>query len=48
MIELIALSALITILALAIWLVSDSDDDNGDDGLIEPALVPIPVKDLRN
>ena len=30
---------------LAYWLLADSDDDNSGGGLMEPALIPIPIKE---
>ena len=44
MVEVLAASGLIMVLALAYWLLLDSDDDNGGGGLMEPALVPIPIR----
>ena len=44
MVEVLAASSLVMALALAFWLLLDSDDDNGGGGLMEPALVPIPVR----
>ncbi len=32
------------VLALVVWLSFDSDDDNGGGGLMQPALVPIRVR----
>jgi hypothetical protein len=32
------------VLALVLWLAVDSDDDNGGGGLMQPALVPIRVR----
>ena len=43
MVEVLAAGGLVMALALAFWLL-DSDDDNGGGGLMEPALVPIPVR----
>jgi hypothetical protein len=42
--ELIALSAVLGVVGLIFWLVSNSDDDNGGGGLMEPALVPVRVR----
>lgn len=44
MVEVLAASGLLIALGLAFWLLLDSDDDNGGGGLMEPALVPIPVR----
>ena len=44
MVEVLAASSLVMALALAFWLLLDSDDDNGGGGLMEPTLVPIPVR----
>ena len=44
MVEVLAAGCLVMALALAFWLLLDSDDDNGGGGLMEPALVPIPVR----
>ncbi|CAK24233.1 MAG: hypothetical protein ACPG3W_07435 [Synechococcus sp.] len=44
MVELLAAGSLLIALGLAFWLLLDSDDDNGGGGLMEPTLVPIPVR----
>ena len=44
MVEVLTFGSLLTALALAFWLLLDSDDDNGGGGLMEPTLVPIPVR----
>ena len=44
MAELLAAGGLLIALGLAYWLLLDSDDDNGGGGLMEPMLVPIPVR----
>ena len=44
MVELLAAGGLLIALGLAFWLLLDSDDDNGGGGLMEPSLVPIPVR----
>jgi hypothetical protein len=44
MVEVLAASTLLTVLGLAFWFLLDSDDDNSGGGLMEPALVPIPVR----
>jgi len=43
-VELLAAGGLLIALGLAFWLLLDSDDDNGGGGLMEPSLVPIPVR----
>jgi hypothetical protein len=42
--ELLLSAGILAILGVLLWLGLDSDDDNGDGGLMEPALVPIPVR----
>lgn len=42
--ELLVSVGILAILGLLLWLGLDSDDDSGDGGLMEPALVPIPVR----
>ena len=32
------------VLAMVVWLSFDSDDDNGGGGLMQPALIPIRVR----
>ena len=44
MVEVLAAGGLVMVRALAYWQLLDSDDDNGGGGLMEPALVPIPVR----
>ncbi|MCP9848436.1 hypothetical protein [Cyanobium sp. Morenito 9A2] len=44
MAELLLLTGVIALVVLAFWLTIDSDDDNGGGGLMQPALVPIPVR----
>ena len=44
MAELVLLGAVIGLLGLAFWLTTDSDDDNGGGGLMQPALIPVPVR----
>jgi hypothetical protein len=34
----------LVVLALVVWFGFDSDDDNGGGGLMQPALVPIRVR----
>ena len=47
MAEPITLVALLLVASLLLWLLVDSDDDNGDGGLREPLLIPIPIRDQR-
>ncbi len=47
MTELLLLAAVFGLLGLVVWLGVDSDDDNGGGGLMQPALVPIPVRHRR-
>jgi len=42
--ELLLSAGILAILGVLLWLGLDSDDDNGGGGLMEPALVPIPVR----
>lgn len=44
MTELLLTAGLLALLGVLVWLGLDSDDDNGGGGLMEPALVPIPVR----
>ncbi|MFN9644811.1 MAG: hypothetical protein ACK6BG_06770 [Cyanobacteriota bacterium] len=44
MTELLLTAGLLALLGVLVWLGVDSDDDNGGGGLMEPALVPIPVR----
>ena len=46
MTEFVLLAGVIGLLAL-IWMGLDSDDDNGGGGLMQPALVPVPVRRHR-
>lgn len=46
MTELVLLAGVIGLLAL-IWMGLDSDDDNGGGGLMQPALVPVRVRNRR-
>ena len=46
MTELVLLSGVLGLLAL-IWMGLDSDDDNGGGGLMQPSLVPVPVRRSR-
>ncbi len=45
--ELVLLAGFFGILGLLLWLGFDSDDDNGGGGLMQPSLVPIPVRRHR-
>ena len=42
--ELVLFSVVSVLLALVWWLVEGSDDDNGGGGLMQPVLVPVPVR----
>lgn len=44
MTELLLTAGVLALLGVLVWLGMDSDDDNGGGGLMEPALVPIPVR----
>jgi hypothetical protein len=44
MTELLLSAGLLALLGVLVWLGLGSDDDNGGGGLMEPALVPIPVR----
>jgi hypothetical protein len=44
MTELLLTVGVLALLGVLVWLGLDSDDDNGGGGLMEPALVPIPVR----
>jgi hypothetical protein len=47
MAELFLLSGVLALFGLVLWLGFDSDDDNGGGGLMQPSLVPIPVRQQR-
>ena len=47
MVELLSATLAFTVLGLALWMLVASDDDNGGGGLMEPTLVPIPVRNTR-
>ena len=47
MAELILFSGVVALFGLAFWLATDSDDDNGGGGLMQPVLVPVRVRDNR-
>ena len=42
--ELLLSVSILAILGMLLWLGLDSDDDNGDGGLMEPVLVPVRVR----
>jgi hypothetical protein len=44
MTELLLSVGVLVLLGVLVWLGLDSDDDNSGGGLMEPALVPIPVR----
>ena len=44
MVEPLLLGTVFVLASLLLWLLADSDDDNGGGGLMEPTLVPIPVR----
>lgn len=46
MTEFVLLAGVIGLLTL-IWMGLDSDDDNGGGGLMQPALVPVRVRERR-
>ncbi|MEB3235909.1 MAG: hypothetical protein VKM98_10830 [Cyanobacteriota bacterium] len=47
MAELVLLATVVGLFGLAYWLTAGSDDDNGGGGLMQPALVPVPVRSRR-
>ncbi len=47
MTELVLFTAVLALLGLLWWLVESSDDDNGGGGLMQPVLVPVPVRRYR-
>ena len=47
MTELILFSGVVALFGLAFWLATDSDDDNGGGGLMQPVLVPVRVRQNR-
>ena len=47
MLELLTAITALALVMLAFWLLADSDDDNSSGGLMEPSLVPIPVRERR-
>ncbi|NQV11526.1 MAG: hypothetical protein HQ527_10255 [Cyanobacteria bacterium] len=44
MAELLLLTGVFALFGLALWLTTDSDDDNSGGGLMQPSLVPIPIR----
>ena len=42
--ELVLFSVVVALLGLMWWLGEGSDDDNGGGGLMQPVLVPVPVR----
>ena len=44
MVDLLTVITAIVGLMLLLWILANSDDDNSGGGLMEPALIPIPVK----
>ena len=48
MVELLTATLALTALGVALWVMDDSDDDNSGGGLMEPVLVPIPVRNTRH
>ena len=47
MAELLVFTGVLALFGLAFWLTTDSDDDSGGGGLMQPVLVPIPVRRQR-
>jgi hypothetical protein len=47
MTELLLFTGVMALFGLAFWLTTDSDDDNGGGGLMQPVLVPVPVRTRR-
>ena len=45
--ELLSATLALTAIGVAVWMLVDSDDDNRGGGLMEPTLVPIPVRHTR-
>jgi len=46
-VELLSATLALTAIAVAVLMLVDSDDDNSGGGLMEPTLVPIPVRHTR-
>ena len=47
MAELLLVAGIVGLFGLAYWLATDSDDDNGGGGLMQPVLVPVRVNRQR-
>jgi hypothetical protein len=47
MAELLLFTAVLGLFGLALWLTSNSDDDNEDGGLMQPVMVPVRVNRSR-
>ena len=47
MAEPVTLAVVLLVASLLLWLLADSDDDNSGGGLMEPSLVPIPIRERR-
>lgn len=47
MVDLLSATLALTVIGVAVWMLVDSDDDNSGGGLMEPTLVPIPVRHSR-
>ncbi|MCT0226550.1 hypothetical protein [Synechococcus sp. CS-1328] len=47
MAELLVFTGVLALFGLAFWLTADSDDDSGGGGLMQPVLIPIPVRRQR-
>ena len=47
MAELVLFTAVLALFGLALWLSTDSDDDNGGGGLMQPVLVPVRIRPRR-
>ncbi len=47
MAELLLVAGVVALFGLAYWLATDSDDDNGSGGLMQPVLVPVRVNRQR-
>lgn len=45
--EFLSATLVLTAIGVAVWMLVDSDDDNSGGGLMEPTLVPIPVRHTR-
>ncbi|WP_170953782.1 hypothetical protein [Synechococcus sp. UW105] len=47
MVELLTAALALTAICVAVLMLADSDDDNSGGGLMEPSLVPIPIRTNR-